>query len=97
MQSCTRVHAYIIVDIIERYSKPGPFHAAQTILYVLCKIIPFDRHMHLVSHFFALLTLLITVQDRTLLIAGFGTKLKLPMCNVCHMPCCFRTQQDYTL
>jgi len=36
MQSCTRVHAYIIVDIIERYSKSGPFHAAQSIVYVLC-------------------------------------------------------------
>ena len=60
-------------------------------------IILFDRHMHLVSHFFALLTSLITVQDSTLLIAGFGTKLKLPMCDVCHMPCCFRIQQDYPL
>jgi len=58
--------------------------------------IPFDT-MHQVSHFFVLLTLLFTLQDRTLLIAEFGTNLKLPICNVCHMPCCSRTQQDYPL
>ena len=52
---------------------------------------------HQVSHFFVRLTLRITLQDRTLLIAEFGTNLKLPICNVCHMSCCFRTQQEYPL
>eukprot|EP00277_Geminigera_cryophila_P016870 CAMPEP_0179448488 /NCGR_PEP_ID=MMETSP0799-20121207/32309_1 /TAXON_ID=46947 /ORGANISM="Geminigera cryophila, Strain CCMP2564" /LENGTH=429 /DNA_ID=CAMNT_0021240331 /DNA_START=31 /DNA_END=1320 /DNA_ORIENTATION=- len=36
-------------------------------------------------------------EDRTLLIAEFGKNVKLPICSVCNMPCCFRTKQDYPL
>ena len=32
----TAMHAYTIVYISERYSRPGPFHAAQAIAYVSC-------------------------------------------------------------
>jgi len=94
----TAMHAHIIVDFSKDIADLATSMQTKPLRMSRAVMISVDT-IHQVSCLFVFLTrmLLITSQDRTLLIAEFGKKLKLPICNVCHMPCCFRTQQDFPL